>query len=120
MARSVLVIDDEPEVLRLFETILTSGGYLVVLADSGVVARQMIKDGAFDLLILDLCMPPPDGFELLKELRASNPAPPVLVVSGYLQGVMLKAAQLMGATATLAKRDAPGLLLSTVRAIFQL
>lgn len=67
-----------------------------------------------DLVILDLSMPEPDGFEVLKELRQREPALPVLVVSGFLVGSMLRAAELFGAMATLQKSDVPQFLLQTI------
>jgi DNA-binding NarL/FixJ family response regulator len=76
---------------------------------------QAIQHDPVDLLVLDLSMPEPDGFEMLKVLRATKPDLKILVISGFIQGILLRAAQLVGATATLNKTDAPELLLPTVR-----
>ena len=110
----ILIADDEPQVLNLFTRLLTRGGYSVTAVDSGTSALKVLGDQPVDLLVLDLSMPPPDGFELLKRLRTSMPGLRILVTSGFMQGTLLKAAELLGATATLAKTDAPIHLLETV------
>jgi CheY-like chemotaxis protein len=71
----------------------------------------------FDVMILDLNMPEMDGFEVLKFARSELPDLKVIVVSGFMQGTMLKAAKLFGAVATLDKPIEVGLLLTTIRSI---
>jgi CheY-like chemotaxis protein len=110
----ILIVDDEPQILRLFERILTAAGYVVRAVASGADAMAVIRDDRVDLLVLDLSMPEPDGFEMLKMLRSLRPDLKVLVISGFLEGAMLRAAALFGATATLNKADVPLLLLETV------
>jgi CheY-like chemotaxis protein len=115
MALRLLVVDDDPRILKLFSQILTNGGYEVRAESSSRKALEAL-DGAnsFDLVVLDLSMPTPDGFDVLKSVRARRPGMRVLVVSGYLGGALLEAAELLGATASLNKTDAPKMLLPTV------
>ncbi|HXS95057.1 MAG TPA: response regulator [Candidatus Limnocylindrales bacterium] len=115
--KRILVIDDEPQVLKLIALTLNKGGYEVNTATSGRVVPQNIAASRPDLVILDLSMPEPDGFEVLKGLREREPTLPVLVISGFLGGSMLRAAELFGAAATLQKTDVPELLLEMVRRI---
>jgi CheY-like chemotaxis protein len=68
-----------------------------------------------DLLILDLNMPPPDGFELLKRKRSKFPGLRILVISGCLEGTLLEAARIFGATATLEKPVTAEALIGKVR-----
>jgi CheY-like chemotaxis protein len=112
----VLVIDDDLSILQLFSTILISGGFAVKLAASGRDGLDILTRGSIDLVVLDLSMPAPDGFELLKHLRAFMPRLPIVVVSGYLEGALLQAAELLGATVALPKGDAPKMLLPAARA----
>ena len=112
--KRILVIDDEPQVLKLMARILERGGYEVKTATSGGVVLQAVATSRPDLLILDLSMPEPDGFEVLKALRQREPTLPILIISGFLGGSMLRAAELFGAVATLGKTDVPELLLETV------
>jgi CheY-like chemotaxis protein len=113
----IVVADDEEQVRTLFTNMLRAAGYSVTPVDSGVAAFRVLQTEPVDLLVLDLSMPPPDGFELLKQLHAHKPQLKILVVSGALQGNLLKAAQMVGATATLAKVEAPTLLVSLVQTI---
>ena len=115
----VLVADDDPQILKLFARILSRGGFSVTAVGSGDAAIKVLQDGPVDLLVLDLNMPPPDGFELLKSLRAKRPGLRILVISGYMQGALLKASEILGATASLSKIDAPKLLLQTVNMLLQ-
>ena len=120
MAQRVLVVDDDANVLKLFSRILSNGGYTVrFVASGGETLRALETDGPFDLLVLDLCMPKPDGLEVLRQVHAQYPGLRILVVSGYLEGALLPASEFLGATATLMKSQAPELLLSTVRNLLQ-
>src|SRR5262249_45715913 len=107
MLKRILVVDDDPQVLELFTRILTNGGYSVTSERSGAAANDALARQAFDLVILDLSMPGGiDGFEVLKSIRAHRPKLPVLVISGYMQGPLLRASELVGATSSLSKADA--------------
>jgi CheY-like chemotaxis protein len=112
--KRILLVDDDPQIVKLFTTILERGGYAVTSTTSGELAMQTAAKDRPDLLVLDLSMPKPDGFEILKQLRATAPEVCVLVISGFLQGSLLKAAKYVGAAETLSKTDAPESLLETV------
>jgi len=116
---TILVIDDDLAVLKFFGTILEDAGYSVQLCHSGGDAKKLLRQTPIDLVVLDLNMPEPDGFDLLKELRAAMPGLRIVVVSGYLDGALLTAAKWLGATAVLSKSDAPGMLVKTVNDILQ-
>ena len=81
----VLVIDDDPDDLRLIEKILNEHGqYKPILAQGGRKGWELINTAAPDAIILDIFMPELDGFTILEKLR-ENPALrdiPVLVISG--------------------------------------
>lgn len=115
----ILLADDEPHVLRLFSRLLTREGYSVTAVDSGAAVIQVLENQTIDLLVLDLNMPQPDGFELLKSLRAKKPGLRILVISGYMQGALLRASEFLGATASLSKTEAPKMLCKTVSTLLQ-
>jgi CheY-like chemotaxis protein len=122
MARNgthILLADDEPQVLQLFTRLLRRDGYNVTAVDSGSAASEILDRQSVDLLVLDLSMPGTDGFDLLKSLRVKRPGLRILVISGYLQGALLKAAEILGATASLSKSEAPEKLVQTVRTLLQ-
>jgi two-component system KDP operon response regulator KdpE len=78
----ILVADDEPAIRRLLRTILTTQGYAVSEAADGTSALQAaLLPPAADLLLLDLAIPGLDGMQIIKELRASGSAIPIIVLS---------------------------------------
>src|SRR5436305_3238312 len=115
----ILVADDDPQILKLFTRLLHQSGYSVTVVDSGAEAMRVLQDESVDLLVLDLSMPEPDGFELLRALREKKPGLRILVISGYMQGALLKASEILGASASLSKADAPALLVKTVDNLLQ-
>ncbi len=85
MSLKVLIVDDEPAVLKLFKTIVEPYGFEVLtLADSGEAARRLEKE-KFDGLFVDAQMSHPDGFELTQSVRASrlNSRVPIVMFTGY-------------------------------------
>ncbi len=79
----IFVVDDEPDVVELLETVLGIEGFTVDVATDGRTALARILADPPDLLILDLMMPDLDGMELLKLLRLDPRGLriPVLIVS---------------------------------------
>ena len=80
----VLVVDDQPQNIRLLEAILTSRGYDVRAAASGQEALAAIDDGDVDLVLLDIVMPGMDGYQVCRTIR-ERPA------TAYLPVVMVTA-----------------------------
>lgn len=77
----ILVVDDEPPIRRFLRTSLSAQGYQVLEADDGEAALAVLRRNAIDLLILDLGLPGMDGFEVIKQLRDSGSAVPIVVLS---------------------------------------
>ena len=77
----VLVVDDEPNILRFLRTALTAEGYLVSEAESGEAAIVTLRRGRIDLLILDLGLPGLSGFDVIRQLRETGSATPIIVLS---------------------------------------
>jgi two-component system, OmpR family, KDP operon response regulator KdpE len=78
----VLVVDDEPQVLRLLRTALSERGYDVVTADSGEVALEALQRRAADVVILDLVMPGMSGLDVCRSIR-ERWSVPVIVLSAH-------------------------------------
>ena len=116
-ASRILLVDDDTQVVRFMKDALEEHGYNVTATTSGKDALAIIQQGTPDMLILDLNMPEPDGFDLLKTLRTKYPYLRILVISGYLQGALLRAAKLLGASATLEKPVSAGKLAAKVQEI---
>ena len=115
MASQILVVDDDPQVLRYCRTVLEGEGHSVTTTISGLDATKLLKEKRFDLIILDLSMPDTDGFEILQLVRTQMPNLKVLVISGFMQGALLRAAELVGANATLDKPSTPEQLAEAVQ-----
>ena len=83
MARTILVIDDEPELVKLLDYNLTKAGYLVLSAKDGEHGLNTARKHAPDAVILDVMMPGLDGWEVCKRLRTdpSTSAIPVLMLT---------------------------------------
>ncbi len=81
----LLLVEDEPEVLKVVEAILSHAGYQVKTATSGDEAFETWSaDGDFDLLITDVVMPGRmQGTQLAKKLRQMDPKLPIILMSGY-------------------------------------
>jgi two-component system cell cycle sensor histidine kinase/response regulator CckA len=83
--RTILVADDEPEVLATVENVLRHHGYQTVAARNGqeAVERFAANPDLFAAVVLDLTMPGLDGAEALRKIRLISPKAPVLLMSGY-------------------------------------
>jgi len=68
-AETILVVDDDPEVIELVRQILEEEKIHVKTAENGVKALESIEDTIPDLILLDLMMPEMDGFEFLRRLK---------------------------------------------------
>jgi CheY-like chemotaxis protein len=83
--RTVLVVDDEPDILRLLQSILAEEGYEVTVAkgaESAIKAFESFRSRP-DLLLVDVVMPGMSGPMLVERLRQTDPDLKVLFMSGY-------------------------------------
>lgn len=111
----ILVVDDVADILSLYRILLSADAYeVVVAADGGEALRQAAVEP--DLVLLDLVIPPPDGFEVARELRARYPDLPIVVVTALTQPALLARARACGASEVVTKPFDPEELLGRVRA----
>jgi DNA-binding NtrC family response regulator len=115
----VLVVDDDVRVLGVLSMALESAGYRVKSTVSGADALNLLRNENFDAVVLDLSMPQPDGFEVLKEARSISADLKIVVISGVMRGPLLRAASLMGGAATLEKPVDPDVLVQTIAAVLE-
>lgn len=78
----ILIIDDEETALDILRQILELEGYEVVEARNGQEGVEIFRKQSFDLVITDLVMPVKDGLKTILELRQTDPAIPVIAISG--------------------------------------
>ena len=83
MARnSLLVIDDEPNILTTVKRALEIEGYRVEVANSGAVGLTKLIEHEIDLVLLDVMMPGENGLQVLPKIRAAKPGVTVVMMSG--------------------------------------
>ena len=79
----VLVIDDEPFIRSLFETVLSENDCMVATCGSGREGVEVAGKGSFDLVITDINMPDLGGIDVLRSIKNQNPDIGVIVITGY-------------------------------------
>ncbi|HET7826767.1 MAG TPA: response regulator, partial [Anaeromyxobacter sp.] len=78
----MLLVDDDPGVLRSLRRILGSDGYRVACAEDGALVPELIRRQPFDAIVSDIGMSGLDGFGVLREAHAHDPDLPVVLVTG--------------------------------------
>ncbi|NLY38062.1 MAG: sigma-54-dependent Fis family transcriptional regulator [Firmicutes bacterium] len=78
-----LIVDDETEVCNFFVYLLKKKGYRAVTASSGREAIAKLDQERFDVALVDLKLPDSNGLEILKEIKAKQPACEVIIITGY-------------------------------------
>src|ERR1700674_1712628 len=79
--RSILVVDDEPHLVRAVRMYLELEGYTVFGAQSGEEALEAVRDWLPDLVVLDVMLPGLNGFETLQEMRRVSNVPVIILTS---------------------------------------
>jgi DNA-binding NtrC family response regulator len=112
----IIVIDDEPGVLRVTCLALEAAGHAVVGYSDGRGGIEHIKREPPDLLVTDLFMPEVEGLETIREARSLHSQMPIIAMSGvnFVDGDYLEIAEKFGALATLKKPFRPAQLLDLV------
>ena len=88
--RVILVVDDEPMVLDLVQSILVKAGHIVMAAADGQDALKLSRaySGSIDVVVTDIKMPCMSGSELAEHVRRERPDTSILFMSGYTSGVL--------------------------------
>jgi len=76
----ILIVDDEPQIIRVLRTALSTQGYTVRIASNGVEGADIALEWKPDLVITDVSMPEMNGVELCRELRVNSDVP-IIVLS---------------------------------------
>lgn len=119
MAKRILVVDDDVYIREIYVEVLKHAGYEVDNAEDGEVALTKLKEGGYDLVLLDVIMPHKNGIEVLNELFKSSPAKkngPIILLTNSVEDPMIEKAQEKGVTGWAIKVDlAPPELLRLVK-----
>ena len=112
----ILVVDDDPSLLREVKHTLETAGYDVETAVDGLSGLDALDDSDFDLIVLDLRMPRMGGRLFFAELRRLDFVMPVLILSAY--GAQ-EACRELGAEGALSKPFDRADLIATIRSLLQ-
>ena len=80
---SILLVDDDPLILRSLSVVIGREGYEVTTAEGGTRGLELARDASFDVVVTDFNMPEIDGMQLLREVKARKPDSEVILVTGY-------------------------------------
>ena len=114
---TILVVDDEPVLLRVLSAALRDARYTVTTANGASEALKLARNTSFDLVITDLIMPDKEGLEMIMDLRRLAPRTKIIAMSGGGRNSpedYLVTARLLGVQCTLAKPFSKEELLAAV------
>lgn len=96
--RKVLVVDDDPVLVRMVKEILKSQGFAVETAKDGIDALVMVKKDKPDLIVLDIMMPEMNGYDVLRALKFTDGLKeiPVLLLTAREQELDKRIGDMMG------------------------
>jgi len=79
----ILVVDDDSAHRTMLKTLLSGWQYNIIEADDGSAAIEKVRERPFDLVLMDVRMLKVSGLEALDEIKAFNPAIPVIIMTAY-------------------------------------
>ncbi len=79
----ILIVDDDPNLRRTLSDILRTRGYEALAAKDGGEGLSMMKEDAFDLVLIDLKLPDMRGLEVLEKIKAECPSAEAIIVTGH-------------------------------------
>lgn len=118
----ILVVDDSPALLELYDFTLSSEGYKVETAKDGVEGLKKVAEFKPDLVLLDILMPIKDGFDTLKELRQQKETKtlPVLLLTNVDEQSKVEEGLKLGATDYIVKfQQTPNQVVEEIRQVLQ-
>ncbi|HEX5139329.1 MAG TPA: response regulator transcription factor [Dehalococcoidia bacterium] len=114
----VLVVDDEPGILRLIDLVLSNNGFRVIVAENGVEALHLAEQRRPDLVLLDIKMPEMNGMEVMRRIR-ERISTPVILLTGQTQDESKVLGLESGADDYIVKPFNPNELSARVRAVLR-
>jgi two-component system phosphate regulon response regulator PhoB len=122
MGRLILIVDDEPHILRILEYKLQREGYATCVARSAEDAEQLLSDHEVDLAVLDVALATPtNGFDLAAKLRSDDRTrdlPIIMLTARGFSADVLRGRE-VGAAGYITKPFSPEELVDRVRAILE-
>ena len=118
---TILIVEDEPDIVELLRYNLGRDGYTVLEATTGEAALELIRAKSPDLVLLDLMLPKIDGLEVCRRVRSSesNRNTPIIMLTAKGEEVDIVTGLELGADDYVTKPFSPRVLLSRVRAVLR-
>jgi DNA-binding response OmpR family regulator len=118
MAQTVLVVDDEPQIVRLVRAYLEEAGFRVVTASDGQEALYVARHEKPDLVVLDILMPRMDGLEFTRRIRSERNVPIIMLTARADETDRIVGLE-MGADDYVTKPFSPREIVARVRAVLR-
>ena len=118
MAQTILVVDDEPQIVRLVRAYLEEAGFRVVIASDGEQALYVAHHEKPDLVVLDLLMPRMDGLEFSRRIRRERNVPIIILTARAEEADRIVGLEL-GADDYVTKPFSPREVVARVRAVLR-
>ena len=112
---TILLVDDEAELLRVNSRLLATLGYQVLSARNGHAALDCLERQRVDLVVLDMVMPDLDGVETLKRIREILPDQKVVILSAFAEPEKVEEVKTLGVMAYLKKPVSLQSMMTTLR-----
>ena len=116
----ILIVDDEPAVLKVMKIVLEKSGFQVVLAGNGAEALEIFEQmrDQIRILITDMAMPGMNGLDLIRAIRNLNPAVHIVATTGMTTPDQMQAISDAGVNHVLSKPCSSHQLIELIRRLF--
>lgn len=118
MDRTILIADDNPEIVDILETYARREGYQVLRASDGVAAMALFLKESPQLVLLDVMMPGKDGFAVCREIRSQSDTPVILITARGEDADRIMGLDI-GADDYIVKPFSPAEVMARVRAVLR-
>ena len=120
--KKIIVVDDEPDVLKTTSIFLKSEGFNVVTAVDGIAALEVIRKERPDLIVLDIMLPKIDGYKICRMLKFDDKFRdiPIIIFTARAQEVDEKKAMEVKADAYITKPFQPDVLLGKIKQLLSM
>jgi two-component system, OmpR family, alkaline phosphatase synthesis response regulator PhoP len=116
--RTILVVDDEPRIVKIARDYLERGGFHVITAGDGPSVMPAVRSAKPDLVVLDLALPGQDGLDVMRALRRESEVPVIMLTARADEADRLIGLEL-GADDYIVKPFSPKELVARVRAVLR-
>lgn len=120
--KTVIIIEDEPDVLYVYKRVLEDAGYAVLTADNGIVGLKLAREGNWDVMLLDIMIPGEDGIHILKTLKEDETLhlKPILLLTNLDSETIINESFNLGADGYLIKSEiTPDKIVTEVKSILE-